>query len=216
MSSPTGPSNGAWQILQRRPAGMSPSSRRYRRYEAIWPVRIPRQTSSGDRLANGVLSSGTGDCAPRSWRYRPARLGLQDGSNAFIYPGRVSSSDGATVPWSAASSAAARKGTSDRRCWRKVNTAVSIPSAHRPPAALSAPKLPWRHSTAGRKARSATLLVGSTLSTGAKVHGAGHHFVSSRHSPAAFQSVELTRFWWLWHALGAEPARTSLVVLKGC
>ncbi len=43
-------------------------------------------------------------------------------------------------------------------------------SPNRLPAWLSQPKLPLRYSTAGRRARSASLLVGSTPSTRAKVH----------------------------------------------
>ena len=53
---------------------------------------------------------------------------------------------------------------------------VNNRSANRQPAPLSEPKLPLRHKTAGRRARSDTLLVGSTPSTRAKVHSAGHHF----------------------------------------
>jgi hypothetical protein len=42
------------------------------------------------------------------------------------------------------------------------------------------PKLPFRHSTAGRKARSDTLLIGSTPSTRATVHSGAHHMVVER------------------------------------
>jgi transposase len=57
---------------------------------------------------------------------------------------------------------------------------VSSRSTNRLPASLSDPKLHFRHSTAGRKARSATLLLGSTPSTHAKVHSAAHHLLSLR------------------------------------
>jgi hypothetical protein len=67
-----------------------------------------------------------------------------------------------------------------------VATTVSSRSANRLPAALSGPELPLRYNTAGRKAHSATLFVGSTPSTRAKVHNAGPHVWSCRHSPAAF------------------------------
>jgi len=106
----------------------------------------------------------------------------------FTYPSRVGSSDGAAVPWSAASPAATKKSSSRRACCRQVATTVSNRSANRLPASLSEPKLPFRHRTAGRRARSDTLLVGSTPTIRAKVHSAGHHFVSSRHNAAALRS----------------------------
>ena len=92
------------------------------------------------------------------------------------------SRDGRRLPRNAALPAATKKSNSDRPCCRQVATTVSNHSANRAPASLSVPKLPFRHSTAGRNARSATLLVGPTPSTRAKVHGAGHHFWSCRHS----------------------------------
>jgi len=87
---------------------------------------------------------------------------------AFTYASRAGSSDGAAVPWSAPSPAATRKASSGRPCCRQVTATVSSRSANRLPASLSEPKLPSRHSTAGRKARSATLFVGSTPSTPGK------------------------------------------------
>jgi hypothetical protein len=60
-------------------------------------------------------------------------------------------------------------------CCRHDATTVNSRSANRLPVSLSEPKLPLRHSTAGRKARSDTLLVGSTPSTRAKVQRADHH-----------------------------------------
>src|SRR5947207_12293988 len=75
-------------------------------------------------------------------------------------PWPAGSSDGAAVPWSAASPAATRKSSNDRPCWRHDATIVSSRSANRLPASLSEPKLPFRHSTAGRNARSAPLFVG--------------------------------------------------------
>ena len=65
-------------------------------------------------------------------------------------------SDGAAVPWSAASPAATGKSSSRRPYRRQVATTVGSRSANRLPAALSDPKLPLRHNTAGRKARSDT------------------------------------------------------------
>src|SRR5215213_5333457 len=100
-------------------------------------------------------------------------------------PHGTGSREGGGLPRSAASSTATRKSTSDRPCCRQVAATASDRSAKRLPPSLSDPKLPLRHNTAGRKARSATLLVGSTPSTRAQVHSAGHHFVSSRHNPAA-------------------------------
>src|SRR5215211_7824876 len=73
-------------------------------------------------------------------------------------------SDGAAVPWRAASPTVTRKSNTCRPCWRQDATTVSGRSAKRLPTALSDPKLPLRHSTAGRKGGSATLLVGSTPS----------------------------------------------------
>src|SRR5207253_9854418 len=97
-------------------------------------------------------------------------------------PYGAGSRDGGGRPRDAASLAATRKSNNRRPCCRQVATTVSSRSANRLPAALSDPKLPLRHSTAGRKARSDTLLVGSTPSTWAKLHSAGHHFLSSRHN----------------------------------
>jgi hypothetical protein len=84
------------------------------------------------------------------------------------------------VPWSAASPAATRKSNGRRSRCRQVATTVSSRSANRLPAALSAPKLPVRQRTAGRKARSATLLVGSTPSTRAKVHARASSTMGAR------------------------------------
>jgi hypothetical protein len=96
--------------------------------------------------------------------------------------------EGGGLPRNAASPAATRKSSNRRPCCRQVATTVSSRSANRLPASLSDPKLPLRHSTAGRRARSAPLLVGSTPSARAKVHSAGHHFLNCRHSAAAFLS----------------------------
>ena len=55
--------------------------------------------------------------------------------------------------WSTASPAPTRKASSGRPCCRHVATTVSSRSAKRLPASLSDPKLPFRHSTAGRTSR---------------------------------------------------------------
>src|SRR5919199_1665542 len=104
-------------------------------------------------------------------------------------PWPAGSSDGGELPRSAASTAAAKKSNSGCPCCRQVATTVNNRSANRLPASLSDPKLPLRQSTAGRRARSARLLVGSTPSTREKVHRAGHHLLSSRHKPAALPSA---------------------------
>lgn len=96
---------------------------------------------------------------------------------AFTYPCAVERSEGASVPRSTASPVAHRKSKTHRPCCRQVATTVNIRSANRLPALLSEPKLPLRHSTAGHSTRSATLFVGSTPSTRANVHSAGHHLL---------------------------------------
>src|SRR5205823_14381476 len=93
-------------------------------------------------------------------------------------------SDGGELARSAVSPAATRNANSGRPCCLQDATTVSTRSANRLPASLSAPKLPLRHSTAGRKARSAPLLVGSSPSTCANVHIAGHHFSCFRTNAA--------------------------------
>ena len=92
------------------------------------------------------------------------------------------------MPRSAAAPAATRNSSSGRPCWRQEATTVSSRSATGLPAWLSEPKLPLGHSTAGRRARSDTLLVGSTPSTRAKVHSPAHHLSNSRQSAAALRS----------------------------
>src|SRR5215212_3300956 len=110
--------------------------------------------------------------------------------NVIVQPPRgVGTNDGDGLPCSAASPAATRKSSSERPCCRQVAPTVNKRSTNRLPASLSEPKLPLRHSTAGRKARSETLFVGSTPPTRAKVHSAAHHLVSSRHNPAALWSA---------------------------
>src|SRR6266851_9038136 len=89
----------------------------------------------------------------------------------------AASSDGGGPPHNAAFTAQTRNSSIDRSCWRHDAAAVNSLAAKRLPASLSDPKLPLRHSTAGRNARSDTLLVGSTPSTRAKVHSAANHFV---------------------------------------
>src|SRR5207237_7889110 len=121
--------------------------------------------------------------------HRPVLLATEKELVSVQPPWPAGSSDGAAVPWSAASPAATRNSNSGRPCWRQEATTVRSRSANRLPASLSAPKLPLRHNTAGRRARSDTLLVGSTPSTRAKVHSARHHFLSSRHNPAALRSA---------------------------
>src|SRR5579883_1883222 len=64
-------------------------------------------------------------------------------------------SRGGALPRTAASPAATRKSRSGRPCWPHAATTVSSRSAYRLPASLSEPKLPLRHSTAGRRARPA-------------------------------------------------------------
>ena len=96
-------------------------------------------------------------------------LGLGEQGVSVQAPWPAGSSDGAPVPWSAASPAATRKANSGRRCRRQVAATVSSRSAKRLPASRSDPKLPLRLSTAGRKARSDTLFVGSTPSTRANL-----------------------------------------------
>jgi hypothetical protein len=104
----------------------------------------------------------------------------------IVQPARpVGSSDGLGVPRSADSPTATRKSSSGRPCCRQGATTVRSRSPNRLPASLSDPKLPFRQSTAGRKAHSAPLLVGSTPSTRANVHRAGHHLLSSPQSAAA-------------------------------
>jgi len=105
--------------------------------------------------------------------------------------------DGGGVLRTAASPAATRNTNGGRPCCGQVASTVIGRSANRPPASLSAPKLPLRQNTAGRNARSDTLFVGSTHSTRAKVHSAAYQLVSSRHSVAA-----------LWSGL-ACPRRSS-------
>ena len=102
--------------------------------------------------------------------------------------GGAGSRDGGGLPRTAASPAVTNSANSGRPCWRHDATTVSSRSANRQPASLSDPKLPLRHSTAGRKGRSAILFVGSTPATRAEVHNAGHHFRSCRHRAAAFRS----------------------------
>ena len=57
-------------------------------------------------------------------------------------------------------------------CWRQVALAVRIVATQVVPASLSAPKQPVRRRPAGRTARSAAVLVGSTPSTVTNVHRA--------------------------------------------
>jgi hypothetical protein len=104
---------------------------------------------------------------------------------AFRSPYPTGSQDGGRRPGRAASPAATRNVNSGQPCWRHDATTVRSRSANRLPSSLSAPKLLFRHRTAGRRARSDPLLVGSTPSTRAKVHSDGHHCWSCRHSPAA-------------------------------
>src|SRR4051812_37930668 len=118
------------------------------------------------------------------------------GSHRALPPSRVriepaygaGSREGGALRRTAASPAATKNANNGRPCCRQVATTVRSCSANRLPASLLEPILPLRHSTAGRRARSATLLVGSTPSTRAKIHSARHHLLSSRHSAAAFRS----------------------------
>src|SRR3954452_5704489 len=121
-----------------------------------------------------------------------ASIVVSSRSNAMAFlrvtvqlPRGAESREGGGLLRNAASPAATRNSNTGRPCWQHDATTVSRRSANRLPAALSDPKLPLRHSTTGRSARSATLLVGSTPSTRVKVHRADHHFLSSRQSPAA-------------------------------
>ncbi len=68
--------------------------------------------------------------------------------------------DGGGIRRSPASPTATRKSSNGRPCCRQVATAVNSRSAKRLPASLSEAKLPLRHSTTGRRARSDTLFVG--------------------------------------------------------
>ncbi len=140
----------------------------------------------GRRHDSGV-STCYGGMAPRSTA--SSLLSLSPASplsraNILSTPSR----HGAAMPWSAASLAATRKCSRCRPFWRQEATTVSSRSTNRLPASLSDPKPPLRHRTTGCKTRFATSLVGSTPSTRAKVHRAGHHFGSCRHSAAAFPS----------------------------
>lgn len=95
------------------------------------------------------------------------------------------------VHWSAASPAATRKSSSCRPCWRQEATTVSSRSANRLPDSLSEPKLPLRHSTAGRSARSATRTgldhVGLAVASRAELEGWQRHLaeLGVSHSPIA-------------------------------
>src|SRR3954467_7994999 len=124
-----------------------------------------------------------------------ASIVVSSRSNAMAFlrvtvqlPRGAESREGGGLLRNAASPAATRNSNTGRPCWRHDATTVNSRSAKRLPAWLSEPKLPLRHSTAGRRARSDTLLVGSTPSSRAKVHSAGHHWLSSRHSAAALGS----------------------------
>src|SRR5581483_6856720 len=122
-----------------------------------------------------------------------------------------------------ASLAATRKSSRRLPCCRQVATTVSSRSAKRLPASLSDPKLPLRHSTAGRTARSAPLFVGSTPSTRAKVHSAAHHFLISRQSAAALWSEfssprRSSRPIRAWSGINCRcnPGRSNSPVRKPC
>ena len=93
--------------------------------------------------------------------------------------------DRGALPRAAASPPITRKATSDRGAYRQVGATVSSRSENRLPASLSAVELPLRHSTAGHRGRSDSLLFGFTPSTRARVHSVAYHLPNSRHSPAA-------------------------------
>ncbi len=84
-------------------------------------------------------------------------------------PCRAGSSEGAAVPWRAASPAATRKSSSPRPCCRHVAATVSNRSANRLPASLSDPKLPLRQSTAGESAHSNSVADSQRAMTSGKV-----------------------------------------------
>src|SRR5215470_5825146 len=92
--------------------------------------------------------------------------------------------NGAASPCRAASWAAVRSSSTLRFWCFNVATTVIILSTKREPASLWVPKLPLRHCTPGRIARSAVLFVGSTPATCTKVHNAWRRFRISRHVPA--------------------------------
>jgi hypothetical protein len=75
--------------------------------------------------------------------------------------------------------ASVRYASRSRCYWRQVAATVKIRSTKMFPLVLSAPKQPLRHKTAGRKACSAALLVGSIPSTITNVHNAGSSFLTS-------------------------------------
>src|SRR5439155_13744662 len=83
------------------------------------------------------------------------------------------SSLGGGCPRRSAVMASTRNANTGRPCCRSVCTTVSIRSTNRHPASLWHPNDRRRHNTAGRTARSAALLVGSTPPTQANVHNAG-------------------------------------------
>ena len=87
---------------------------------------------------------------------------------------------GATSPAHAARTAAVINANSARSCCAHVARTLNSRSTNRQPSALREPKHRLRHSTAGRNARSAALLVGSTPSTRLNVHSASHWSSSSR------------------------------------
>src|SRR5262249_982019 len=99
--------------------------------------------------------------------------------------------DGAASPCRAASWAAVRSSSTLRFWCFNVATTVIILSTKREPASLWVPKLPLRHCTPGRIARSALFCVGSTPATCTKVHNAWRRFRISWHVP----SVLATPHW---------------------
>jgi hypothetical protein len=81
---------------------------------------------------------------------------------------------GAGAPRQAACIASAKNPNSSRPCWAQVARTLSIRSTKRQPSSLREPKLPFRHNTACRSARSAVLLVGSSPSRREKANKLSH------------------------------------------
>ena len=103
---------------------------------------------------------------------------------------------GAGCPRQEASTAAVRKVSRWRCCWAQVALMVKMRSTNVLPSALCAPKQPFRHSTAGRSACSAALLVRGRTST-APLHGPAIPDTSARAHHSAVPLLSAAR---------AEPA----------